>query len=255
MTNSRLAKRPALRDAALAATAFHAAVWSALAGTALAMPSFAPPAAAQAAGGFTPVGSFGAYRLDGVRHAVHEGAQVRLIDMTLHNLSPTTTFPDTIQAVWWQGRNSGEQVKARRRDLSPFGMYDYVKPGQVVEVTYVIPVRDDIHGIRVDYMHGAAGQKERRWTWDELLAGAPGVLYSKGRPVGTKRAAAPVAAPGAQAERAWVRPGEAQAARRKAAEGRPFCAQGHPQGQAQGQAGRQGQAAAFLITSQQETIS
>jgi hypothetical protein len=210
MYTIRPTRRRALVGIALAAT-----VLSTLA------PISSAPAATQTAdeGTFQPIGSFGGYRVDGVRDGMHEGARVRFVDMTIHNRSDQTTFPETIQSVWWQGRNTGEKVDARRRDLSRFGMYDYVKPGAMVAVTYIIPVRDDIDGIRVDYMKAPKGEQERRWTWYELIGGAPGTLYHKGRPVAMPMAAASVPAPAAPAstapvaEPAQARPA-AQASRR-----------------------------------------
>jgi hypothetical protein len=183
---------------ALAAAALHHALLGSIALCVALLPS--EQAAAEEAS-FTPVGTFGAYRLDGVRDGMHEGARVRFVDMTLHNRSNQTTFPETIQAIWWQGRNSGGKIDARFRDLTPFGMYDFVKPGQVIEVTYIMPVRADIDGIRADYMKAPKGQQERRWTWAELIARGPGTIYHKGRPVGastTVVSAANPIAPSAQ---------------------------------------------------------
>jgi hypothetical protein len=147
--------------------------------------------------GFIAVGDYGAFRLDAVRDGTHEGQRVRFVDMTLHNRSADTTFPGTIQQIWWQGRNNGDKVDARFRDLKRFGMYDFIKPGQVIEVTYIMPVRADIDGIRADYMKAPKGQQERRWTWDELIAGGPGTLYHKGRPVGSSSMVATEATPDA----------------------------------------------------------
>lgn len=209
MTAQRPISPASIRGVALAAAIFRSEACGPLVAAALASSALAAPAFAQTAD-FTPIGSFGEYRLDGVRDAVHEGARVRLVDMTLRNLSGVTTFPETIQAVWWQGRGNGSQVSALRRDLSRFGMYDQMAPGAAVEVSYVIPVRDDIDGIRVDYMHGAAGQKERRWTWEQLLQGAPGVLYSRGRPAeGASGAPAPAPVAPAEAPAAERAPDEA----------------------------------------------
>jgi|GEM_PF-5333456 len=196
--------RETARPSILAAVLRHA-LRASLASAAIALGVVAAPVAAQTAG-FAPVGTYGAYRLDGVRDAVHEGARVRLVDMTLHNMSTETTFPEAIQTVWWQGRHNGDKVDARRRDLSRFGMYDFVKPGQVIEVTYIMPVRDDIDGIRVDYAKAPVGQRERRWTWDELMAGGPGVPFHKGRPVG---AVAPAAVPAGDGVTPAAAPAEA----------------------------------------------
>lgn len=181
---------------ALAAAALHHACFAGLALSGALLVATEAKAKAETgaqADGFTPVGSYGAYRLDGVRDGMHEGARVRFVDMTLHNRSTETTFPETIQAIWWQGANYGGKVDARFRDLKRFGMYDFIKPGQQVAVTYIMPVRSDIDGIRADYMKAPKGSQERRWTWDELIGGGPGTLYHKGRPVGVPAAVAPAA--------------------------------------------------------------
>lgn len=125
------------------------------------------PAAAQTPG-FTAVGEIAEYRIDGVRDGQHQSAPVRFLDMTLRNTGKDTTFPATMQEVWWQGRTSGEKVRARRRDLTDFGMYDFVKPGQVISVTYVLPVRADVGGITIEYDHAKSGPPKRSWTWAEL---------------------------------------------------------------------------------------
>jgi hypothetical protein len=175
------------RAAFAAAALYHAC----LGGSALLLALVPTDSAVAQSADFSPVGTFGAYRIDGVRDALHEGARVRLVDMTLHNRSNQTTFPATIQDVWWQGRNNGEKIEARRRDLSRFGMYDFIKPGEQVPVTYIVPVRSDIDGIRVEYMKAPKGQQRRRWTWDELIGGGSGTLYHKGRRLGS--AASPAA--------------------------------------------------------------
>jgi hypothetical protein len=185
------------RAAFAAATLYHAS----LGGSALLLALVPTDSAVAQSADFSPVGTFGAYRLDGVRDAMHEGARVRLVDMTLHNRSNQTTLPATIQDVWWQGRNNGEKIEARRRDLSRFGMYDFIKPGEQVAVTYVVPVRSDIDGIRVDYMKAPKGQQERRWTWDELIGGGSGTLYNKGRPLGAAASPPAGAAPVTPADR------------------------------------------------------
>lgn len=130
----------------------------------------ANPAHAQEAG-FTPIGSHALYRIDGLRDGVHKGARVRFLDMTLKNLAPETTFAATIQSVWWQGRSVGAEVKALRRDGQPFGMHgQYIAQGQVVEVSYPIPVRDDVSGITIEYSKPGDGPKKRAFTWAELGA-------------------------------------------------------------------------------------
>lgn len=191
----------------LAAAALHHACFAALALSA----ALLPVTDAWAQGdGFTAVGSFGAWRLDGVRDGMHEGARVRFVDMTLHNRSTETSFPGTIQEIWWQGRNNGGKVEARFRDLKRFGMYDVIKPGQMIAVTYIMPVQADIDGIRADYLKAPKGQQERRWTWDELIAGAPGTLYHKGRPVGAPPGASPAPAPRAPGDGAAAAPPAAE---------------------------------------------
>jgi hypothetical protein len=77
----RPTKRAATRELALAVTAFHAAAWGSVAGVASAMPSFISPASAQSSR-FAPVRAFSFYRLENADAAVHEGAQVRLVDTT-----------------------------------------------------------------------------------------------------------------------------------------------------------------------------
>lgn len=154
-------------------TGIACAILSAVAPAAAAvMVIAANPAQAQEAG-FTAIGSHALYRIDGLRDGVHKGAPVRILDMTLKNLAPETTFAATIQSVWWQGRSVGAEVKAVRRDGQPFGMHgQYIAQGQVVEVSYPIPVRDDVSGITIEYSKPGTGPKKRALTWAEL-AGAP----------------------------------------------------------------------------------
>ena len=47
--------------------------------------------------GFTPGGTYGAYRIDAVRDGMHEGARLRLVDTALYNRSTETTSRETIQ--------------------------------------------------------------------------------------------------------------------------------------------------------------
>ena len=141
---------------------------AAIALVAFAMPGV--PAAAQDAG-FTPIGDFAEYRVDGLRDGVHEGAPVHFLDMTLRNRSTTTTFPATIQEVRWQGRSTGQEARPLHRDLTRFGMYDFIEPAETVSVTYVIPARADIEGVTVEYPKAGDGPRGRTWTWDELRSG------------------------------------------------------------------------------------
>jgi hypothetical protein len=126
------------------------------------------PAWAQEAG-FTAIGSRAEYRIDGLRDGVYKGANVRFLDMTLKNLAPETTFAGSIQAVWWQGRSVGGEVQAVQRDGQPFGMYgQYIRQGQVVAVSYLIPVRDDVAGVTIEYPKPGDGPKKRTFTWADL---------------------------------------------------------------------------------------
>ncbi|MEW5687686.1 MAG: hypothetical protein AB1942_22455 [Pseudomonadota bacterium] len=132
----------------------------------------ASPAYAQDAG-FTTIGAHALYRIDGLRDGVHKGANVRFLDMTLKNLAPETTFAATIQSVWWQGRSVGAEVKAVKRDGQPFGMHgQYITQGQVVAVSYPIPVRDDVSGVTIEYSKPGDGPKKRVFSWADLAAAA-----------------------------------------------------------------------------------
>ena len=124
-------------------------------------------------GGFTRVSNVGESRIDGVRDGTHEGVPVRFLDMTIRNTSDDTTFPETIQKVWWQGRTSGRSEDARHRDLRRRGMYEYVKPGAVWAVTYIIPLRDDVLGVTISDPAQRSTAKARLLTWDALRGGAP----------------------------------------------------------------------------------
>ena len=106
-----------------------------------------------------------------MRDGVHEGMPVRFLDMTFRNTSGQTTFPETIQKVWWQGRENGRSVDARHRDLRQRGMYEYVAPGAVWEVTYIIPRREDVLGVTISDPAQRSTEKERLRTWDELRGG------------------------------------------------------------------------------------
>jgi hypothetical protein len=137
-------------------------------------PAPAAPAASLVPTGFTPIGTFGEFRFDGVRTGTHKNIPVRFVDFTLKNTSDVTTFADTIQSVRWQGRTSGERVRALRPDGSPFGMHgQYVRPGEIVRVTYPIPDREDVDGVTVEYDHPGDGPRKRVWTWDGLATAAP----------------------------------------------------------------------------------
>lgn len=152
---------------ARALLATSAAFATAAAMTMAASPS---PARAQEAG-FTAIGSRAEYRIDGVRDGVHKGASVRFLDMTLKNLAPETTFAGSIQAVWWQGRSAGGEVQPVQRDGQPFGMHaQYIRQGQVVAVSYPIPIRDDVAGVTIEYPKPDGGPRKRTFTWAELAA-------------------------------------------------------------------------------------
>jgi hypothetical protein len=121
--------------------------------------------------GFTAIGSHAQYRVDGVRDGVHKGADVRFVDMTLKHLAPETTFVGSIQEVWWQGRTVGSEVQPLRRDGQPFGMHgQYVRQGEVVAVSYPVPVREDVTGVTVEYPDPGPGPKKRFFSWAELAA-------------------------------------------------------------------------------------
>jgi hypothetical protein len=126
----------------------------------------ATPALAQSPG-FTRIGEIAEYRIEGVRRGIHQGVSVRFLDMSLRNLSTNTTFPGTMQEIWWQGRQSGAEVKPLHRDGSRFGMYDFVKPGELVAVTYPVPDREEIGGITIEFPH-APGMQKRALNWAEL---------------------------------------------------------------------------------------
>ncbi len=124
-------------------------------------------------GGFTRVSDVGESRIDGVRDGTHEGVPVRFLDMTIRNTSDDTTFPETIQKVWWQGRTSGRSEDARHRNLRQRGMYEYVKPGAVWTVTYIIPLRDDVLGVTISDPAQRSTAKARMITWEELRGDTP----------------------------------------------------------------------------------
>jgi hypothetical protein len=133
--------------------------------------AMAAPSSARAEDGFTAIGSRAEYRIDGLRDGVHKGGPVRFLDMTLKNLAPETTFAGSIQEVWWQGRSVGGEVLPVRRDGQPFGMHgQYIRQGQVVAVSYPIPVRDDVAGVTIEYPKPDGGPKKRTFTWAELAA-------------------------------------------------------------------------------------
>jgi hypothetical protein len=131
----------------------------------------AGPAVAQASAAHSELP--GAYRVDSLREGVFEGAPVRFLDLTLRNTSPHATTSQGVVDVWWQGRGRGESVRARRRDLSDFGMYDFVKPGQTLPVTFVLPLRSDIAGVEIEVAHPGSGPKKQAWTWEQLSAASP----------------------------------------------------------------------------------
>jgi len=122
--------------------------------------ALAQPAGAQASAAAQSPAT-GAYRIDALREGVHEGAPVRFLDLTLRNTSPHATTSQGVVDVWWQGRGRGESVKARRRDLSAFGMYDFVKAGEVLPVTFIVPLRSDITGVEIDVAHPAPAPRSR----------------------------------------------------------------------------------------------
>ena len=147
------------------------------------------PIAAQV-DGFTRVSDAGESRIDGVRDGTHEGVPVRFLDMTIRNTSGETTFPETIQKVWWQGRTSGRSEDARHRNLRQRGMYEYVKPGAVWTVTYIIPRRDDVLGVTIIDPAQRSTAKARMITWEELRGDTP----TTGTPTGEGFAGADPAA-------------------------------------------------------------
>jgi hypothetical protein len=152
---------------------FRLAILAAMTPLALTMAA-ATPAFAQSAPqstGFVRVSDAGESRVDAVRDGVHEGVPVRFLDMTIRNTSGQTTFPETIQKVWWQGRENGRSVDARHRDLRQRGMYEYVAPGAVWEVTYIIPRREDVLGVTISDPAQRSTEEERLRTWDELRGG------------------------------------------------------------------------------------
>jgi hypothetical protein len=150
----------------------------------------ATPAMAQT-GGFTRISEAGESRIDGLRDGTHEDVPVRFLDMTVRNTSGDITFPDTIQKVWWQGRNDGELAEPlHRRGLRQRGMYENMRPGSVWEVTYVIPRREDVLGVIIVDPAERSTAKQRLRTWEELRGGAPGAVAAE-----PARRAAPVTAP------------------------------------------------------------
>lgn len=149
------------------------------------------PAIAQTVG-FVAIDDFAEYRIDGARRGLHDGANVRILDVTLRNKSEITTFPGTIQEVRWQGRTSGAEVRALKRDLTPFGMYDQtISPGQTVSVSYVIPDREDILGVTIDYPRATTGTATRSLSWAELgLTPTSDMSHDGGRQSASSRASA-----------------------------------------------------------------
>lgn len=135
--------------------------------------ALAEPVGAQASAAAQSEAS-GGYRIDGLREGVHEGEPVRFLDLTLRNTSPHATTSQGVVDVWWLGRGRGERVKARRRDLSAFGMYDFVKADQTLPVTFIVPLRSDIAGVEIEVAHPGSGPKKQVWSWERLsAAGAP----------------------------------------------------------------------------------
>lgn len=122
--------------------------------------------------GFTPIGIWGAYRIDGVRRGLHKDVPVRFLDISLRNTSNDGAFADTLHDVRWQGRQSGDDVPPLRRDGAPFGMFDQIIAiGETRAITYAIPDREDVEGVSVEYQP-EAGMPDRVWTWEELEAAA-----------------------------------------------------------------------------------
>lgn len=135
----------------------------------LGLTSTGPLLAQTAASAETP-GSGASYRVDGVRDGVFEGEPVRLVDLTLTNKGPHSTRPGGEVSVRWQGRDRGESVYVRRRDLTPFSKYDYFKPGQSYAATYVIPARADVGGVEIEDHYAPKGAHMRSWSWTEMAA-------------------------------------------------------------------------------------
>ena len=130
----------------------------------------AQPEASQDQAGFTPIGRFGAYRIDGVRRGTYRDAPVRFLDVSIRNTSDDGVFADSLHDVRWQGRQSGDDVPPLRRDGTNFGMYDQVIAiGETRAITYAIPDRDDVEGVTVEFQP-EAGMPDRVWTWAELEA-------------------------------------------------------------------------------------
>jgi hypothetical protein len=139
------------------------------AATAMMLAAGPSPAWAQAA--FAAIGTGAEYRIDGVREGVYKGAPVRFVDITIKNLAPETTFPRSILEVWWQGRTVGGEAQPLQRDGQPFGMHtQYIRQGQVVAISYPIPVRDDLAGVTLEFKARGADPRKRAFTWAELAA-------------------------------------------------------------------------------------
>lgn len=118
---------------------------------------------------FTAIGASAEYRIDGVRSGFHKGAEVRFLDITLKNLAPETTFAGSIVEVWWQGRTVGGKVQALKRDGQPFGMHgQYIRQGDVVAVSYPVPVRDDVAGVTLEFEKPGDGPKKRILNWADI---------------------------------------------------------------------------------------